>query len=164
MKTENKREWCEAARTDEEHFVHLYGPNLGVEINPDKGENMFAPDLLWNNKLLAELKIRNTPFFLAFELFGIPAQYAVTINLKDIKHYGEHYPGLLIYFWVEWTQLEMGKSRVKPMSGVWGINLNDLIPLCIPARIHAYKKRVDDNQGNAKSSYVVDLRAMKVLI
>lgn len=168
METENKSDWCNEGRTVEEHFVHLYGDLLRVAINPGKDESVYVPDLIWHGKRdrIAELKSRQTPFFVSQILYGIPSQQAVTINQNDIESYRNNYPRLPIYFWVDWTTLDWKDVTgvVSPMTGVWGINLTDLLPLCTPQRLHSYKRRVNDTNGNAKTSYVVDLADMKLLV
>ena len=165
MDNQAKTAWVERSKSTEQDFVNVYGKELGLTINPAKDRDPYVPDLMWRGRRLAELKARSTPFFQAGRYYGIPPQYAVTINLKDIRHYTENYPGLLIYFWVFWAPpYEKHEVRVEPMSGVWGIRLENLVPLCTDDRLHAYMERRNDTKGNAKDSYVVSLEEMKCLI
>jgi hypothetical protein len=158
----DKTGWCKYAVHEEELFVFLYGSRLNLRMNPAKAENQYAPDLLWNHCTPAELKIRKTPLFIAGR-YKLDPQYAVTINLKDIDRYQEKYPSMPIYFWVWWHQLEGFGRTVKPMQGVWGIYVQDLVKLCTEDRVIEYEKRRMDTLGNAKSSYVISVTKMKEL-
>jgi hypothetical protein len=165
LKTENKLDWCKSGASQEELFVFLFGHTFGLKINPDKKNDPYTVDLIHKKRgELCELKTRRTPFFMSQKLYGVPVQYAVTINRNDIERYTERHPSLPLYFWVWWdTCLSGYGSTVKRMHGLWGIRLEQLVELCTPDRLHCYERRKNDTQGNAKDSYVVSVKDMKQL-
>lgn len=157
-----KKDWCREGEKIEEAFVNKFGTDLDLKINPEKVENPFAPDLVYQNVRLADLKTQNTPFFKAEKLYGIDASYAVVFNRKDAIRYYRLYPEIIIYFWVEWHsvkfKMETYTNEVAYISGVWKIPFQNLIDLLKEAPQHQYKQRKDDILGNAKSSFVLDIR------
>ncbi|MCK8142480.1 hypothetical protein MW871_11310 [Flavobacterium sp. I-SCBP12n] len=159
---QNKILWCKDGEKIEEAFVNKYGNKLGLIINPEKNTNPYAPDLLKDNTLIADLKTQNTPFFKAKDLYGIDPTYAVVFNRKDAERYWKHYKQIIIYFWVEWQSVKfvMGntKKEVEFINGVWSINFLDLVELLKVAPEHIYQQRIDDKKGNAKGSFVLDIR------
>ena len=160
-----KKNWCKDGEKIEHAFVRTHGQNLGLEINPEKTTNPYAPDLLYNNEQLADLKTQNTPFFKAEKLYGIDPSYAVVFNRKDAVRYYREYPNIIIYFWVEWhsVKFQMGnfERNVKYINGVWRIDFQDLIEVLKSSKEHFYQQRVNDTKGNAKSSFVLDIRNKK---
>lgn len=160
---QDKAPWCKTGATFEEVFVEKYGQQFGLIINPQKEDNIYAPDLLnTTNNSLGDLKTQNTPFFQASQRYDLDPQFAVTFNVKDYKRYLANYPTIEIYFWVKWivTGFEKNddKIQVQPMEGIWKIEFDNLIELCKTSPIHTYGQRIYDNKGNAKDSYVLDLR------
>jgi hypothetical protein len=137
-------------------------------INPAKAADVYAPDLIVEGHL-ADLKCQRTPFFKAQELYGIDPQFAVTFNTNDFERYRDAYPSLDIYFWISWQRTEMtirGESySVKPMAGVWRASFPAIRRRIQEQRVgaHAYLHRLFDTQGNAKSSFVFDLRQFEFL-
>jgi hypothetical protein len=165
---ENKGAWCLRGISEEIAFVSKYGQQLGVLINPGKRWNKYAPDLITASQALGDVKTQNTPFFQARERFGIDPQFAVVFNLKDEKNYRESHPEVVIYYWVDWVAVRFVsyyqpgevayEIRVPPMTGVWRIDFRELRKMCASAPVHKYLRRVNDKVGNAKDSYVLDLR------
>jgi hypothetical protein len=159
---QNKTLWCKDGEKIEQVFVNKFGAKLGLIINPEKTINPYAPDLLKDNTLLADLKTQNTPFFKAKDLYGIDPTYAVVFNRKDAERYLKHYKEIIIYFWVEWHSVKfvMGNTikEVDFLDGVWSIKFVDLIGLLKVAPEHFYQQRVNDTKGNAKGSFVLDIR------
>jgi hypothetical protein len=159
---QDKSPWCSHGASKELVFVKGFGSQLGLILNPEKVRNKYAPDL-WNTRTLkrGDLKVQNTPFFQAMTRFGINPQHAVVFNHKDRVRYQEKYPDIEVYFWVDWVALRFvsgGRSiSVEPMSGVWFIPFPKLDAILQGAPLHGYLQRVDDDKGNAKSSYVVDI-------
>lgn len=157
-----KKIWCKDGEEIEEAFVNKYGTKLNLIINPEKVENPYAPDLLYNNTQIADLKTQNTPFFKAQSLYNIDPSYAVVFNRKDAVRYYKYYKEILIYFWVEWHSVRfvMGRfeSEVDYINGVWRIQFKDLLELIKVAPKHEYQQRKNDQKGNAKSSFVLDIR------
>ena len=50
------------------------------------------------------------------------------------------------------------EQEVKYINGVWSIKFIDLVELLKVAPEHHYQQRVSDKKGNAKSSFVLDIR------
>jgi len=160
---QNKNKWCKAGEKIEESFIRLYGKELGLIINPQKATNPYAPDLLniINNKL-GDLKFQSTPFFKAKSLYNTDPTYAVVFNLKDQLRYVNNYPDVEIYYWVNWIALkfQMWNTEiiVNPLFGVWTVEFPIFNKYLASRPLHDYQQRVNDNKGNAKSSYVCDIR------
>ena len=162
--------WVIEWRKQEDAFVEEVAPRLNIEaiINPEKQTNPYAPDLLVNGEL-ADLKCQQTPFFKSYVLYKIPNQYAVTFNKKDFLSYKEKYPSIVIYYWLNWT--EISKSirdivyTVKPMTGIWRVDFSYLQEIIEnqQTHLHTYKRRVGDSLGNALNSYVLDVRKFQNL-
>lgn len=159
---QNKTLWCKDGEKIEEAFVKKYGETLDLIINPEKTNNPYAPDLLKSNSFIADLKTQNTPFFKANDLYGIDPTYAVVFNRKDAERYWKQYREIIIYFWVEWHSIKfvMGRTtkEVEFLNGVWSIKFIDLIELLKVSPEHFYQQRVNDTKGNAKGSFVLDIR------
>ena len=86
-------------------------------------------------------------------LFGIPSEYAISINVKDLKRYRQLYPNILIILDVRWA----GKFMLTIPRAQALLNQGK-------AHRHQYKGRVDDERGNAKDSLVFDLRDLDEVI
>jgi len=160
---QNKGAWCDHGASKEVIFVQRFGTRLGLEINPAKAKDPYAPDLAYlNGRGLADLKTQNTPFFRALKDYGIDPQYAVTFNTVDRRRYLERYPDIDIYYWVDWQAVRFegrgGTIVVQAMAGVWKIAFRDLNALCDSANVHAYQQRRRDKGGNARDSFVLDLQ------
>jgi hypothetical protein len=160
---QDKTKWCKDGERVEQSFVRIHGEQLNIIINPEKTTNKYAPDLL-NSKsgCLGDLKTQNTPFFRASSLFGIDPTYAVVFNLKDRNRYRELYPSIDIYYWIDWiaVKFQIGNkvTAVEPLYGVWRVNFKEFDKYLDGAPLHDYMQRRNDTQGNAKSSYVIDIR------
>lgn len=159
---QDKGPWCQTGASFEEVFVTHYGKRLSIKINPEKATNPYAPDLLntaTNNS--GDLKTQNTPFFQAGYRYGLDPQFTVTFNVKDFKRYTEYYSRIEIYFWVKWlvTKFENqgNEIMVKAMEGVWFIPFPKLTELAKKSPIHTYQQRLNDQKGNARDSYVLNL-------
>lgn len=159
----DRHSWYDDGRKDEVLFCMLFGHTFGLKINPAKEDDPCVPDLIHRSGEICELKTRRTPFFTAFNSYMVYPQYAVTINRNDMVRYWQDHRNMPIYFWVQWTQLKWQNIEVKPMHGLWGIRVEHLAALCTDENLHAYQGRVDDDRGNAKDSYVIDLNDMKEL-
>lgn len=161
-RTEDKQYWYDKGDALEQEFVTSVAPVIGVDaiINPEKKTKRTAPDLLIGGEQYGELKSRETPFFMAEELYGLNPQYTVTFNVKDDHYYRTNHPDIPVYFWVRWRDnLTYKNKKVVPMEAVWEIpykEISDLIARNVFPK-HTYKRRVADTQGNAKDSYVIDL-------
>ena len=162
--TEDKRWWVDYGKALEHKFVDLCVNMLGIDacINPAKQEDKLAPDLVVNGRV-ADLKTQHTPFFLAQKFAGIPPTYAVTFNRIDYIRYNKLYPDIDIYFWIDWKVKEMSiRGTVHTVDDHNGIYLLPFVEVSKlidnGAYEHGYAKRIYDTKGNAKSSYVLDIR------
>lgn len=159
---QNKSIWCKHGERIELAFVRKFGKELGIAINPQKHHDPYAPDLV-KGKQLGDLKAQNTPFFKADKLYGIDPSYAIVFNRKDLERYRKLYSDIQLYFWVEWhaVKFEMGSfvCEVAYLSGVYEIPFQKLYALTLAAPEHFYQQRLNDHAGNAKSSFVLDLRS-----
>lgn len=160
---QDKTVWCKSGFKTEEVFISMYGKELGLAINPQKVYDPFAPDLIeLASETLGDLKVQNTPFFKSKEKFGIDPRYAVVFNHKDRVRYLNKYPKINIYYWIDWVAVgfEMGsvKIKIEPLKGIWKISMANLERLLSESQLHEYQQRVNDIKGNARDSYVLDIR------
>lgn len=167
---EDRLTWYIRGEQKEETFVQLFGQQLNVIINPEKYTNPAAIDLVDpNNNLLIDLKTENTPFFTAGIKYDIPAQFAVTLNQVDVQRYQRLYPNMILFFWVNWIPVRYVPDNqryannvieVEPMHGIWSISLQEVLTIIQNERppLHGYRNRQNDQRGNARHSYVLDLR------
>jgi hypothetical protein len=163
---QDKQWWLEAGMRREVAFVEQIAPQLGLqaEINPAKERDPYAPDLLVGGQL-ADLKCQTTPFFRAESFYGVPVRVAVTFNRVDYERYRELHPRIDLIWWVHWDQLDMrfrdGQVvRTAPLNGVWRVSFSALAA-GIEAdqfHLHEYIHRRSDTRGNARDSFVLDLR------
>lgn len=169
---QDKRYWCEAyGITTEKHFVDtaLEGLDVTGYINPAKEINKYTHDLYL--QVQSDLKTVRTPFFKAMIHHNIDPQYAVTFNKKDALRYSDQYPNILVVFDVKWESDSCVKViggqeyRVEPMHLIAAGFLSD-IARAIEAdgnQVIEYMFREDDKRGNAKESYVFDVRRLHLL-
>lgn len=162
--TEDKGWWLRHGERLEVRFVQLARTKLELDayINPAKADDPTVPDLIVDGEV-ADLKTQNTPFFTAAR-YGLDPRFAVTFNRKDYERYKNRYPSIIVYFWIDWTQTEWNGYRVDYYGGIFRV------PFTILARMiehgapeHRYKYRQDDNVGNAKTSYILDVRSFESL-
>ena len=167
LSTEDKLAWCEKFGDETERtFATDRLFNLGIASWPnlEKRTNKYAHDLFCIFQ--SDLKTVRTPLFKSQELYGIDPQYAVTFNLKDQERYNSLYPNIIVIFDIKWevTEMELNNIiyKVNPMRVTVAGFLAD-IKNAIKADGNQkieYKKRVNDDNGNAKSSYVFDARLL----
>ena len=159
--TEDKLGCCREGEAFEHEFIAKYGERLGVSLNPEKLDNPYPPDLVDANGL-ADLKTQTQPFYSAGKSYGIDPMYCVTFNRKDGVRYWNLYRDLTIYFWVRWAGDTQYKVTVPKFEAVYMIPFPALALMLKDAPLHAYKKRIHDTV-NAKESYLLDTRSMKLL-
>jgi len=135
---------------------------LNVEINPAKSTDPTAPDLLVNGRI-ADLKVQNTPFFTASS-YSMDPQFTVTFNRKDYERYDAMYPEIEVYFWINWTQLSWKNYSVKELNSVFKANFSALKSKIVAGAVeHTYQHRQNDRVGNAKSSFLFDVRTFDLI-
>jgi len=144
---QDKSAWVKYGGALEKPFVEqaeIEGWRLA--INPGKEANPYTHDLV--ALIPSDLKTMDTQWKHSQKMFGIPPEYAVSINTKDFVRYERLYPNIIIILDVRWSgdRYTLTLDRVNKL-----INLGR-------AKKHYYKNRVDDENGNAQSSYVFDLR------
>jgi len=172
-RNEDKQAWCdEYGPKTERKFCDWATQVLGVDVmpNPAKDQDPYTFDLLYDGKP-ADLKTVRTPFFMAEHLYGIDPQFAVTFNHKDGQRYREHYPSIRIVFDVKFDGGTLASSampepvHVQPMHLV-AIGTLDQVSRAITDsgfHRHDYQARVNDTEGNAKASWLLDVRKLTVL-
>lgn len=167
MNTEFKQAWCLRGEMDEEHFVEHRLPELGLTgmRNPEKQFSPYPPDLIVEG-MLSDLKAQSTPFFTVGRRYKIDPQYAVTFNVKDEQYYRERYPKVVVFFDVLWTKTANPYGvTVEPMHHTWCGTLDQVMAAVRDSggHRHDYLRRVNDTQGNAKDSWVLDVRRLLFL-
>lgn len=150
---QDKAAWCQFGDAQELAFLaETWASNIAVFRNPAKLDDPFAHDLF--AVFPADLKSIRTPFATA-DRYGLDPRFAVTINAKDVQRYSQKQPAMMVLLDVRfpWHQAihvaQIGHLQAATVNG--------------RAKLHHYLQRVDDKQGNAKSSWVYDCRWFPVL-
>jgi len=168
MDLQDKQSWCEHGRNLEDVFIENFGEELSLEINKDKTESVYVIDM-YNTKddVLSDLKSQNTPFFLAGKKYNVDPQFAVVFNEKDKLNYINKTTNgseLYIYFWVKWEEQERFGVKVTSIDSIFMTTFSNLLKILDDDKLHEYKQRKGDTKGNAKASYVLDVRDMELLL
>ena len=162
INTENKNWWVKEGYKYELKFIDFCKNKLkmNIKMNPDKETNPYVPDLIVNEKL-ADLKTQTTPFFTS-KRYNFNPNYTVTFNKKDFNKYNKLYSNIDIYFWVNWKDTNWNGLSVNSLHGIFFSSFNNLKKIINENKVeHFYKKRVNDVIGNAKSSYLIDVRKLE---
>lgn len=160
---QKKLQWCKDGEQLEHEFLHLFGSRFGLRLNEQKHKDPTVPDFIHTaSDRYVDLKTQNTPFFNA-RRYGVEPQFAVTLNKIDVDRYTRLYPGLIILYHVNWLAVKLLKPdgsfiEVSPMEGIWAASIRHIPALCRRKNLHSYLQRKADQSGNAKDSYVLDLR------
>ncbi len=161
--TEDKSWWIQHGLALEYHFVEICRNKLTInaEINPNKTQSPTAPDLLVDGRI-ADLKVQNTPFFSSAK-YNMDPRYTVTFNRKDFERYTTLYPDIVIYFWVNWTQLAWHDFQVEKLNVICKAEFSQIVDQVNSGRAkeHRYVHRQADTKGNAKSSFLFDIRTFQ---
>jgi len=150
--TEDKLAWCEAGAAAEGDFVaqaNIVG--WGVSLNPGKLQDKYTHDFM--GYVPMDLKSIRTQWRESERLFGIPPEYAVSVNVKDLRRYRDKYPNILIVLDVRWA----GRYMLTVPRAQWLLREGR-------AKRHEYQNRQDDEAGNAKDSLIFDLRDLDEVI
>lgn len=165
---QDKQSWCEHGRKLEDLFVEKFGKTLSLEINKEKTDSVYVIDMYNTEEgLLSDLKTQNTPFFLAGKKYNIDSQFAVVFNKKDKLNYIEKTSNgsdIYIYFWVQWKKQERFNVQVLGIDAIFRVKFSDLLKMLDEDKLHEYKQRKNDTKGNAKSSYVIDIRNLELVL
>ncbi len=163
--TEDKAWWVEEGANQEERFVIQCREKFGIDavINPVKKDDKFSPDIIVNGKL-SDLKTQTTPFFTS-KNYKCDPRFTVTFNRKDYVRYKSKYPFLSIVFHVVWDVTSWKHMSVEYLEGVYRADFSLLQYLIESESVpeHHYQKRVNDTNGNAKSSFLFDVRNFECL-
>lgn len=175
---EDKRWWIDRGTELEAEFLALcqrVGILDGIRENPERakgGMSLVLPEFVYRGDHL-DLKMQSQPFFMAGELFGVHPRYAVTLNWQDVADVSTKYPRCNFAIWVRWESTAYQRPNaeqritVGALHGVWWIDPTQLRQLISAAhqqgRRHWYQRRRTDDSGNAKSSYVLDVRDLELL-
>ena len=167
--TEDKLAWCKHGADKEDGFAQnrLFDLGLAGHVNLAKKTDPYTHDLFV--QFPSDLKSVTTPLFKAKELYGLDPQYTVTFNQKDATRYKEKYPNIIVMFDVNWEILKKDINgivyQVDPMHVTVAGFLSDISRAVKRSGMHKieYKNRVDDVAGNAKESWVFDLRFLHTL-
>lgn len=164
LSLEDKPAWCAAgAQAEVEFCQRLRKFGFGGGINIEKESDPFVHDLFLT--LPSDLKSVRTPLFMARELYDLDPQYTVTFNVKDGQRYARLYPNILVVFDVRWDTLKWNHYEVEPMHRTYAGFLPDIrraIKQSGSQRIK-YQRRISDTAGNAKESFVFDVRCLSEL-
>ncbi|MGE7773390.1 hypothetical protein ACQKLP_01630 [Chitinophaga sp. NPDC101104] len=162
---QDKTYWCNRGETMEKAFVSLYGDITAYDINPKKKGDKYALDFISvKTKILADLKSQHRPFFTSGETYNIDSQHAVTFNVKDKRRYEQNFPGMDVIYFIDWVAVRMLNTEtqkewtVNPMLGIYKISFRVFKEILSKAPVHKYKQRENDRMGNARDSYVIDIR------
>lgn len=142
---EDKSYWCQLGEQAEQRFTAPLIGGCSVFMNPAKAENKFTHDFFI--VMPCDLKTIRTRFNTA-DRYGIDSKTAFTINKKDIDRYSEKYPNIIVILDIDYGDFKT--IRYASLS-----DLKKAIKHKY-AKLHEYKNRVDDVQGNAKQSYVMN--------
>lgn len=169
---QDKRAWCDTYGVAQESAWCEWARDaltLDVRINPAKDEDKFTFDLLLDGKP-ADLKTVRTPLYLARPMFGLDPQYAVTFNHKDGTRYRSLYPDITVIFDVAWdgtpyVAQDGERFTVRPMRLVALGSLDEVAHAVKEAgsKTLTYKSRMFDTNGNAKESWVFDVRGLEII-
>jgi hypothetical protein len=169
MDTEDKQAWCDYGSRAEQTFAigRLFDLGLSGAINLEKRSNPYTHDLFVNFPV--DLKTVRTPLFKAMDLYGLDPQYTITFNEKDGKRYRSLYPNIIVIFDIDWDSTEMNIDgrvyRVNPMKMTVAGFLDDIRQAIEKSGKHkiVYQRRLNDEDGNAKQSWVLDARHLQSL-
>ena len=148
MDNQDKQSWCYAGEGAEYSFLSkMLTGRLSVMANPEKSSNKFTHDFYL--VMPCDLKTIRTRFRTA-DRYGIDPFSAITLNKKDVDRYSELYPHIVIIFDVDYGDYK--RLCYAPLRQIKKAISSG------HAKLHTYKERINDTQGNAKESYVIDSR------
>ena len=164
---QDKQAWCDAfGAPTERKFVRWAVDTLGLKLrmNDAKADDPYTFDM-YLGSWPADLKSVRTPFYMASALFGLDPQYTVTFNHKDGLRYREKYPTIRVIFDVMFDGKRHRMGVVQPMRLVAVGTLDGVATAIRDSGLHKhpYRERVNDTSGNAKESWLLDVRRLTVL-
>ena len=168
--TEDKKYWVEKYGLNHEYrFIEILKDFDGydLDINPDKKNSPTSIDFIWQEDL-ADLKTQTTPFFTS-KRYGIDTEYAVTFNKIDYQRYLDYEKStkknVYVFFWIDWKQLTWKDKNTHYLFGIYYASLKNIKKMISDgAPEHSYIRRRFDTKGNAKSSFILDIRKFNSII
>jgi hypothetical protein len=170
--TEDKLAYCKKASDEQEpkfvEFMNGLNGLVKLKMNPDKEFDPYTHDLTVHGAP-GDLKTQDTPFFKAEVLYDIDPQWAITYNHKDYLRYKSKYTdkGSDIILFFDVTRKNETKYDVKtfPMRAIFYTKASDVEKLIESSQVplHEYINRKNDTSGNAKNSYVIDVRRFNMI-
>ena len=149
---QDKLAWCEEGERREREFVGNHNiTGWGIGLNPGKQKDVCAYDLL--GIVPMDLKSIDTQWRDSQAMFGIPPEYAISINLGALQRYRKKYPNIILVLDVAWAgtyTLTIPRAQALQKAG--------------KAKPHQYEKRKNDTKGNAKVSLIFDLRDLDEVV
>ena len=159
--TEDKTWWIGWGNKKEQDFLLLCareGILPGIAASPG---SRFYPEYTYQGRYL-DLKAESTPFFLAQKHYGVDSNFAVSLNKSDVLDCTYKYQKCQLVFWVQWaSEIKYGVA-VETRHEIRFLSYERMRELVSHAPVHVYQKRIDDKKGNAKESYILDLRDMEL--
>ena len=159
--TEDKTWWIGWGNQKEQDFLSLCAregilPGIAASSGP-----RFYPEYTYQSRYL-DLKTVETPFFLAQKHYGVDSNFAVSLNKPDVLDCTYKYPKCQLVFWIQWASEIKYGVEVETRHEIRFLPYERMRELVSHAPVHVYQKRIDDNKGNAKESYILDLRDMEL--
>ena len=155
---QSKREWIDYGKQKEQEFWDLcMETSMFPGIKRNTEDPVYYPEFIFSGRYL-DLKYQETPLFKAKELYGIDPTYAITYNVQDRDDCTDKYSPCDNIFWVKWARGYRYGTRVRPRNGLWYMSYEKMVELTNTAEVITYQNRIDDEQGNAASSFVLNLK------
>ena len=160
--TEDKTWWIGWGNQKEQDFLKLCAREAILPGIKKSSGSKFRPEYTYQGGYL-DLKTVETPFFLAQKHYGVDSNFAVSLNKPDVLDCTYKYPKCQLVFWVQWvSEIKYGVA-VETRHEIRFLSYERMRELVSHAPEHIYQKRIDDNKGNAKESYILDLRDMEFI-
>ncbi|MEL0325448.1 MAG: hypothetical protein VXA09_00395 [Burkholderiaceae bacterium] len=148
----DKLAWCEEGERREREFVGNHDiTGWGISMNPAKQKDKFTHDFLGTVPM--DLKSIDTQWRDSQAMFGIPPEYAISINLIDLQRYRKKCPNIVLVLDVLWAgvyTLTIPRAQALQKAG--------------KAKPHQYEQRKNDTKGNSKVSLIFDLRDLDEVV
>ena len=159
--TEDKKWWIEYGVKKEAEFLQWCEErNLYAGLQKSSAP-VYYPEFTYQGRYL-DLKTVQTPFFMAGKKYGIDPNFAITLNTQDVLDCTHKYPKCQIIFDIDWESTTQFGVSVKARKEIRFLSYEKMQELIKEAPIHQYHKRGDDLQGNAKGSYILDVRDIEL--
>lgn len=163
LSNQDKQAWIRRGVGRERLFLELRQKHPILQGIAPSGEDKYVPEFVYQGQYL-DLKSVYKPFYRAGQKYGVNPDFAVPLNVVDVRDCNEKYPGCQIVFWVRWDTSTDYEVTVNKQDGVWFLSHEKMNELASKAHVHTYQERTNDTEGNARDSYILDLRHMERLL